>query len=384
MPLGEVATYINGRAFKPKDWVETGKPIIRIKNLTNPDAPFDYFDGEVAPGHLVDSGDLLVSWSASLDAFIWNRGPAVVNQHIFKVVENRERITRQYLYFALREAMSEIGKLVHGATMQHVTKPVFEAFKIPLPPRAEQERIAAELTAALAEVDKARRAAQDRLAAAQAIPAAFVQEVFDTIHAGEFPILPLGEIIHGKGEYGTSRRSNRNDAGLPVLGMPHIHQGRIRWERVSHVALTESEAKRYRLAEGDLLFNRTNSAELVGKAAVFDGAREAVFASYLIRFRVREDCADPRYVCAFINSRYGRGYVTRHMARAIGQVNISASTMRNMPIPIPRVEEQRRIVADLLRRLHAAEALIARCREELAAIDALPAALLRSAFGDAS
>ena len=117
--------------------------------------------------------------------------------------------------------------------------------------------------------------------------------------------------------------------------------------QVSHSQQTEKEKAKYSLSKGDLLFNRTNSAELVGKSAVFDGSRPALFASYLIRFRLSPEKADPHFVCAYINSRYGRVFIEANMARAIGQVNISASTMRNMPLPLPQIEVQQEISARL-------------------------------------
>lgn len=162
--------------------------------------------------------------------------------------------------------------------------------------------------------------------------------------------------------------------------MFHIHEGKIRWEKVSHVDLGTEETEKYRLVKGDVLFNRTNSAELVGKTAVFDGLKEAVFASYLVRFKAKAGVADPGFLATYINSRRGREFIERHMARAIGQVNISASTMHRMPIPTPPLDVQRRLAAELSQKLAATETLTTRIREELAAIDALPGSLLRRAF----
>ena len=75
--LGEVAEYLNGRAFKPEDWGESGIPIIRIQNLNSPGSKFNYYDGIIHEKNIVENGDLLISWSASLDAYIWDRGDAV-------------------------------------------------------------------------------------------------------------------------------------------------------------------------------------------------------------------------------------------------------------------------------------------------------------------
>jgi type I restriction enzyme S subunit len=151
--LGDIAQFQNGRAFKPSEWSPAGLPIIRIENLTDPTAPFNRFEGPVDERHLVGDGDLLVSWSASLDAFIWNRGVGVLNQHIFKVNEDRLLLDRSYFFHALRYSMTAIRAQVHGATMQHITKPAFEAVTIPLPPLDEQRRIAAQLRNQLARRD---------------------------------------------------------------------------------------------------------------------------------------------------------------------------------------------------------------------------------------
>ena len=191
----------------------------------------------------------------------------------------------------------------------------------------------------------------------------------------------MEKLCDGKGQYGTSEKSNGLERGLPVLGMPHIHEGRIRWERMWHAELAPEDVAKYRLQEGDILFNRTNSAELVGKSAVFDGRRDAIFASYLVRFRTIPEKADPHFVVAYINSRHGRAYVERNMARASGQVNISASTMLRLEIPCPLLSVQKRASAYLAHRRAEAEMLKGHCRTELKAIQALPAALLREVFG---
>lgn len=199
------------------------------------------------------------------------------------------------------------------------------SLKIPLPPLSEQRRIAALLTEQLAAVEQARKAAEARLEAACALPIAYLQEIFESKEAELWPKRRLIDLCLYNGQYGTSIKSNNLNKGTPILGMKHIHQGRIRWEDVSYVELSNQERAKYLLKKGDVLFNRTNSAELVGKTAVFDLDVSAIFASYIIRFKIDSSQADPRYVSSYINSKRGRTFIERHMTRAIGQVNISAS-----------------------------------------------------------
>lgn len=258
----------------------------------------------------------------------------------FCVLRAGTRVLPEFLFAFVRSPMfiEPLTDLVKGALYPAVNNAQVLALKIPLPPIAEQERIARQIKVQFTCVEQARTAALSRLSAAQALPAAYSCEVFEGSESSTWKMVRLGDICEGTGQYGTSVRSNNLRGGLPVLGMSHIHQGRIRWHNVSHVALSPEDEEKYRLQIGDVLFNRTNSAELVGKTAVFDGARDAVFASYLIRFRVREGLADPHFVSSFINSRLGRVFIERHMARASGQVNISASTMAEMPVPCPSID----------------------------------------------
>ncbi|PKO18974.1 MAG: hypothetical protein CVU39_00030 [Chloroflexi bacterium HGW-Chloroflexi-10] len=146
-PLGEVADFINGKAFKPEEWETKGLPIIRIQNLTGSTNITNYFSGDIDPKYLIKNGDLLVSWSASLGVYIWNKENGVLNQHIFKVIPHK-RIEKLYLYYAIDHILDDMKTKVHGSTMQHITREPFESSLIPLPPLSEQQRIAAILTKA--------------------------------------------------------------------------------------------------------------------------------------------------------------------------------------------------------------------------------------------
>src|SRR5690606_22031388 len=112
-----------GVAFKPEDWGQSGTPIIRIQNLTDPDKPLNYTKRQVGEKYFVEHGDILVSWSATLDAFKW-RGPrAYVNQHIFKVVPNAE-VDPGFAFYALKKSIQELIKSehLHGSTMKHINR----------------------------------------------------------------------------------------------------------------------------------------------------------------------------------------------------------------------------------------------------------------------
>lgn len=148
--IGDLCRLINGRAFKPTDWTPTGLPIVRIQNLNNEEAPFNRFSGEVDERFLIDSGDLLFAWSGtpgtSFGAHIWNRGKAILNQHIFRVLFDPSVVEKRFLRLAINERLDHLISMAHGgAGLAHVTKPMFEGTRVLLPPRPEQDRIVAEV-----------------------------------------------------------------------------------------------------------------------------------------------------------------------------------------------------------------------------------------------
>lgn len=153
--IGEVCTLLNGRAFKPSDWKKAdsgGLPIVRIQNLNNPDAEFNYFTGEVSPRNIVEPEELLFSWSGSrgtsFGAHVWSGPKAVLNQHIFKVEFPSNRANKAFLLHALNGAVAEVEDNLHGGVgLVHITKGNLERIKIPLPALLEQNAVAAEMEA---------------------------------------------------------------------------------------------------------------------------------------------------------------------------------------------------------------------------------------------
>src|SRR5262245_49297157 len=148
--VGKALRLINGRAFKPTEWKPSGLPIVRIQNLNNPEAPFNYYDGDLPDKFLVDDGDLLFAWSGtpgtSFGAHIWRGGKAWLNQHIFKVLFDETEFDKRFLQLAINENLDEYIRAAHGAAgLAHITKGRFEESEIPKPDLDEQREIVAEI-----------------------------------------------------------------------------------------------------------------------------------------------------------------------------------------------------------------------------------------------
>ena len=138
--LGELATFVNGSAFKPEEWSQEGLPIVRIQNLTQGDAPYNYYSGDTSKKVCLNTGDILVSWSATLGVFTWSKGPALLNQHIFKVVFDKLDIEQSFFIYTVKLALEKMADKAHGSTMRHVVKKDFDSTKVSFPSMREQQR----------------------------------------------------------------------------------------------------------------------------------------------------------------------------------------------------------------------------------------------------
>lgn len=152
MPIKHAANFLNGAAFKPSDWGDEGLPILRIAQLTG--KPFDnFFDGTINRGHIIQDGDLLFSWSATIDAFIWDRGDAILNQHIFKVLPKKNAV-KKYLYYVIKaHAPRWADDDAHGSTMRHIKKESLSN-KVWIPDHLTQKAIADFLDFETARIDQ--------------------------------------------------------------------------------------------------------------------------------------------------------------------------------------------------------------------------------------
>ncbi|WP_158611067.1 restriction endonuclease subunit S [Aurantiacibacter spongiae] len=220
-PFSALADYVNGRAFKPEDWGTEGLPIIRIAQITNPDAETNFFDGAVDPRNLIDDDDLIFSWSATLAVMRWRKGPAVLNQHLFKVTP-AEGIDRDWLQFRLDASIPDLADEAHGTTMKHIRKGTLSSQSTIVPPLDEQRRIAEVLRSvdeAIAAADGVISQLQEtrglRLEALMALPGTYrrIDEVCRLSGGNGFPIKHQGKAA---GQYPFAKVSDMNRPGNEV------------------------------------------------------------------------------------------------------------------------------------------------------------------------
>lgn len=183
----------------------------------------------------------------------------------------------------------------------------------------------------------------------------------------------LGEITFGF-QYGTSQKSQKV-GNCPVLRMGNIQNGKIEWSDLVFSNDT-GDIEKLKLVRGDILFNRTNSPELVGKTGIFLGEQEAIFAGYLVRFHMA-GCIVAKYINAIMNSSYREKWSCKVRSDSIQQSNISATKLSYFSIPLPPLSEQQEIVRQIESRFAQCDALEAEIGASEKTVQALSAAILQ-------
>ena len=323
---------------------------------------------------LIDGPVIVVGRKGSIGEVQYEPGPAYpIDTTYYARPKSGVSVNCRYLFYMLRIArLTELNSAtgVPGLNREH-------AYRVPtrLPPLDKQERIVGLLDRA-AEIR--RRADAARAKARTIIPALFLDTFGDpATNPKGWPVVTVGDLLESAA-YGTSQKANDQGDGIPMIRMGNVTTGgQLDTIALKHIDIAGQEREKAELLEGDLLFNRTNSKELVGKTGLWDGRFEAVAASYFIRLRVKRALSNPSYLWAFFNTRYMKRALFDTARGAIGQANINAKELRAFRVPAPPLDLQAAF-AEQVKRL---ESLAHHLDAAATKADAMAAALSAEVFG---
>ena len=433
--ISEVTTKV-GSGSTPRGgesvYQDLGVPLIRSMNVHSSGfksdglALIDADEAKKLDHVIVQPSDVLLNITGASIGRVTTAPTALagarVNQHVC-IIRPRAELSSSFLsyFLASPREQTRVMNVQVGATRQALTKAMILDWDVPVPPFHEQQEIVAEIEKQFSRLDEAVASLKRYKAAVlKAAVEGKLTEEWRKAHPDVEPASKLLEGIlaerrakwNGRGkykepsapeisalsslpknwvwatveqlsrlvQYGSSAKTHEEAIGVPVLRMGNIEDGRLRFDSLKYLPKKHDEFPDRFLREGDILFNRTNSAELVGKTAVYKGKPSpCAFASYLIRVRLTEGYA-PDLLAYFINSVFGRTWIGQVVSQQVGQANVNGTKLQALAVPLPPYDEQVQIVAEVEHRLSVIDELEATVEANLARADRLRQSILSQAF----
>ena len=278
---------------------------------------------------------------------------SATNQQINAIICNKNN-DPHFIYYCFHNNRSRLEQAADKTTLPILNKTNFENFEIAVPPLVEQRKIAG----LLGVVQRAIEQQEQLLQQTMELKKTLLHQLFTQGLRGEpqketeighvpesWEVMPLGNYLT-EAQYGLSIKGTESGR-YALLRMTNQQQGYISGDNLQFVALTQAQFERFRVERQDILFNRTNSLELVGRTAIFDIEEDFVFASYLIRLRTDAARLRPYFLNHYFNSDETQVRLKLIATRAVSQSNISATRLRSFVIPLPSPQEQDEIVAKI-------------------------------------
>jgi type I restriction enzyme, S subunit len=373
-PLGGHSTFKTGpfgSLLHRSDYVDGGVPIIN---------PMQILDGKLVPTQSMTISEVAARRLAAFrfsvgDVVIGRRGDMGRCAYVeaesdgwlcgtgSMIVSCRGLLSSRFLQRVLASPpiIAAIENASVGTTMVNLNTSTLQKLLIPLPPTlAEQEAIAG----ALSDADGLIESLEQLVAKKRRIKQGAMQELltgqkrlpgFATIPGckqstlgalpNDWTPTPLGKLIHSV-DYGSSAKSSEKGR-TPVLRMGNLQGGKIDWSDLVYTN-DASEISRYSLRPGDVLFNRTNTIDLVGKSAIYLAEHPAVFAGYLIRINVIPELLDSKFLNYVLNTEFSRIHSSKILSVPVGQANINGQKLKTYPIPVPPTRSEQSAIAAIL------------------------------------
>jgi type I restriction enzyme, S subunit len=369
--VGKYIEIQHGYAFSSKDFSDSGIPVIKIQNVSDPIVDVEqinsFYDNEIDDKirkFIVKNNDLLISMTGSkitqLNSAVGkvskyaSKKIALLNQRIGKIIITDEHLNSKYLYqFMLTSNVHRyLAVRATGSAQQaNINSKLIESLLIPIPPLVEQRGIAEVLET----VDEIIRVQERVIEKTELLKQELMQKLLtEGIGHTEYKDTPLGRIPEiwtierlrtclERCEYGLNEALSEKGK-YPVFRMNNIKNGLMVDNGLKYLNLDDESFAKYEVKKGDILFNRTNSYELVGKVGIYLLEGKHVYASYLIRLRTKKH-VDSKYLNYYLNLEQTQNVLRKLASRGVSQSNINAKSLQSIYIPVPSYKEQNEIVS---------------------------------------
>ena len=380
-PRGENFSYID------IDSIDNSRQIVREpKNIPVSKAPS-------RASRKVNAGDTLFSLVRPYlmnIAYVTDDLSSCIASTGFYVCSPKKNVNDKYLYWMMVSpyVVDGLNSKMKGDNSPSIRGGDIENFIFPVAPLAEQSRIVARIESLFAKLDEAKEKIQEVLDGADLRRAAILHQAFtgkltekwrreNGVSDDSRETSNVKSICNSL-KYGTAKKSVQ-DGDVAVLRMGNLQNGEIDWGSLVY-SNDQDDIEKYSLKDGDVLFNRTNSAELVGKTSIYRGERPAIYAGYLIKLDYKRDKIIGDFFNYMLNSPKAKEYCNKVKTDGVNQSNINAKKIGAFEFDVPTILEQQEIVRLLDNLLSREQATVTACEEALTTIDTLKKSILARAF----
>ena len=338
--LSEISDIQYGYAFDSHYFTNDNKypQLVRIRDIKRGFSE-TYYLGKYDEDYVVHYGDLLIGMDGNFNISRWKSEDALLNQRVCKIAAKQDIIDEEYLQCALSRRLKHIEEKTAFVTVKHLSAKTLSNLKLEVPSQVEQIKIAQ----IISKISKAINTKKDELRKLDELIKARFVEMFGNYPNNEksWPVGKIKDLVLDV-RYGTSKKATDGTSGkYPYLRMNNItYDGNLNLSDLKTIDLPLEDLEKYTVQKGDLLFNRTNSRDLVGKTCVYDLDKTMVLAGFIIRVRLDTTVANPVFVSKFLNTGYSKLLLRTICKNASGQSNINAKEMQNIKIYVPPISLQ--------------------------------------------
>jgi type I restriction enzyme S subunit len=342
--VGDVVDILSGYPFESALFnnERNGLPLVRIRDVGKKESA-TFYPGTYKKDYLINTGDYLIGMDGDFRLAVWEGGEALLNQRVCKITAKKEKIHPKYLFYALPKELKKIEDSTSFATVKHLSVKSIKAIKIPLPPLAEQQKIAAILDAADSLRQKDRQLVEKYTALSQSL---FLEMFGDPVtNPMGWEIRAIEKILDRKSQNGLYLTQDKyKSTGIEMVHMSDAFYGIVSPGNLKRVTLTDQELERYKLSANDLLLARRSlTYEGAAKPCLIpEYSKNLVYESSLIRITPKKELANSFYLYFFFSNKGARNkFINKYISRStISGINNKGLNSINIPLPPITLQNQ--------------------------------------------
>ena len=375
--------------FKSISTIQTGR---KDANYGSDEGKYPFFTCAAEPirchGYSFDCRAILLAGNGDINNISRYNGKFEAYQRTY-VVKIAEPLCFDYIFYWFKYRWFDFNKgKMFGTAIPYIRLGNLQEFPTPIPPLAEQQRIVDRIESLFAKLDEAKEKAQAVVDSFETRKAAILHKAFTGeltakwreergVGMDSWEKKSVGELCISL-KYGTAKKSDAS-GNVVVLRMGNLQQGEIDWSGLAY-SNDPDDIERYKLFPGDVLFNRTNSAALVGKTAIYRGEHPAIYAGYLIKLDYDHDKIIGDYLNYALNTLDAKKYCNSVKTDGVNQSNINAKKIGAYSFNVPNIPEQEKIVSVIQKLLSKEQQSKAAAEAVLDQIDLMKKSILARTF----